>query len=225
MEPSFEMSFDQERPSSLYLTMIKLSAFILCKVAGLIFYKLKKMTKSIFELVFENGIGFGVNDPSGQTRLVLNPITPNVPDVLTNELTFEYLKSIFHKSRTKLIKPILTDLRQIRCLGNAYVDEILWEIKVSPASVAAMLTDQKIHELIDAITKVLTNAEMEAMKRTGDAALMVEKRDFMKVHNSKWSADPNGDEIFRGEIAGAKTYWTKSQIVYEYNHQVFGKIL
>lgn len=69
-------------------------------------------------------------------------------------------------------------------MGNAYVDEILWEIKVSPPSVAAMLTDQKIHELIDAITKVLTNAEMEAMKRTGDAALMVEKRDFMKVHNS-----------------------------------------
>ncbi|MCF0043645.1 DNA-formamidopyrimidine glycosylase family protein [Dyadobacter fanqingshengii] len=179
----------------------------------------------VWEMFFENGMGFGIQDPTLQTSLALNPITPNVPDVLTESLTVEYLKAIFKKSCEQLIKPLLTNPRYIRGLGNAYVDEILWQIKVSPASIASLIPEEKIHELHGAIEAVLTNAEIEIRKITGSDALMIEKRDFMNVHNSKRTKDPYGDEIHKGEVGKAKTYWTKSQVLYEHKHQVFGKSL
>ncbi|WP_256565299.1 DNA-formamidopyrimidine glycosylase family protein [Dyadobacter chenhuakuii] len=172
----------------------------------------------IWDMGFESGHGFGIHDPSGQSQLHLNPVTPKVPDVLTDSLTFDYLKSNFQKNKQVLLKPLLTNPKYIRGLGNAYVDEILWEVKVSPSSVACLVPDQKIHDIVSAIESVLLNAEKEIRKVTGPDALMIEKRDFMKVHNHKLDRDPDGNEIIKGMVGRAKTYWTESQVIYERKH-------
>ncbi|WP_026632750.1 DNA-formamidopyrimidine glycosylase family protein [Dyadobacter alkalitolerans] len=169
----------------------------------------------IWHMMFEKGLGFGIQDPSGQTQLHLNPVTPNVPDVLTDSLTFDYLKSIFQKNKHVLLKPLLTNPKYIRGLGNAYIDEILWEVKIAPTSVACLIPDQKIHDILAAINLVLISAEKEIRKVTGPDALMIEKRDFMKVHNHKLDKDPDGNEIIKGIVGKAKTYWTENQVVYE----------
>jgi formamidopyrimidine-DNA glycosylase len=176
----------------------------------------KEIKWKIIEIIFEDGLGFGIHDFSGQTRLQLNPESVNVPDVLTPDLNFDYLKSLIQKSSKAQIKTLLTNQKKIRGLGNAYVDEILWEVKISPASIAYKIPDDKLQELILSIEKVLLNAEVEITKVTGKDELMIEKRDFMNVHNAKRKTDPNGDQIHKGEIANAKTYWTDSQVLYEF---------
>ncbi|MCE7065804.1 DNA-formamidopyrimidine glycosylase family protein [Dyadobacter sp. CY326] len=179
----------------------------------------------IWEMTFEMGLGFGIQDWTGGTQLVLNPVKSSVPDVLTDSFTFDYVKSVFQKNKRMLVKPLLTNARYFRGLGNAYVDEILWEAKVSPASFAYLIPDSKIEELISAIESVLINAEKEIREVTGPDALMIEKRDFMKVHNSKRKNDPDGYEIFTGQVAKAKTYWTANQVLYEPKLHLFGRAL
>jgi formamidopyrimidine-DNA glycosylase len=169
----------------------------------------------IWDMSFETGLGFGIHDPTGQTQLHLNPAKPKVPDVLTDSLTFHYLKLMFQKNKQVLLKPLLTNPKYVLGLGNAYVDEILWEVKIAPTSVACLVPDHKIHDIVAAIESVLTNAEKEIRKVTGPDALMIEKRDFMNVHNHKLDKDPEGKEIIKGVVGKAKTYWTESQIVYE----------
>lgn len=56
------------------------------------------------------------------------------------------------------IKPVLLNQSVIAGLGNIYVDEVLWKIKVNPLTQADRLADKEIHYLHRAIQETLTEA-------------------------------------------------------------------
>jgi formamidopyrimidine-DNA glycosylase len=61
------------------------------------------------------------------------------------------------------IKPVLLDQTVIAGLGNIYVDEVLWKIKVHPLMPAASLTPEHIQKLHTAIRETL----LEAIEKLG----------------------------------------------------------
>jgi len=168
----------------------------------------------IFELLFENGTGIVIADGLGQAKPILNPTIPQVPDAASSELTLDYLIKVCEKRKTMKIKELLTNQKIIRGIGNAYVDEILYDCKISPESIAPKIPEKKLKELHKSIEKVLTHGEKELRKINSDE-LLVEKRDFMKVHNHKRSETPDGEQIIKGKVGSAKTYYTESQVVYK----------
>jgi len=87
-------------------------------------------------------------------HLGLEPLDSScTPDALTRVLSTKRGK----------IKPVLLDQTVIAGLGNIYVDEVLWKIKVHPLMPAASLTPEHIQKLHTAIRETL----LEAIEKLG----------------------------------------------------------
>ena len=81
---------------------------------------------------------------------------------LDDSFTPESLHSaLVHKSGR--IKPVLLDQSVIAGLGNIYVDEVLWKIKVHPLTQANTLADKEMYHLHRAIQETL----LEAIEKLG----------------------------------------------------------
>lgn len=103
------------------------------------------------------------------------------PDALDEPLSLNELKERLRPFRGE-IKGILTRGRVISGIGNAYVDEILWEAEIYPFRKKRELTDADLQRLLDSSTLVISRAVgqvREAM--AGD--IHRKRRDFLKVHN------------------------------------------
>lgn len=79
-------------------------------------------------------------------------LEPNSP-----EFTLEYLDKKL-KTKKKNIKNSLLDQTVVAGLGNIYVDEVLWQSKIHPLSVANKIPQDKIKLLHDNINTEITNA-------------------------------------------------------------------
>ncbi|WP_159467975.1 DNA-formamidopyrimidine glycosylase family protein [Dyadobacter sp. 3J3] len=174
----------------------------------------EKISNPIFNIMFSNGGGICVTDNMGQARSILNPESTGIPDVLSNHFTLSYLASLLSNSNSK-IKQILTDQNKIKGLGNAYVDEILWNVKISPFSISKRVPDDKVKELFDAIPEI-TNAASQAIEQRQDPEdiFAMKNKEHRFVHNSKLTHTMDGEEIIIGKIGQSKTYYTESQIQY-----------
>jgi formamidopyrimidine-DNA glycosylase len=111
------------------------------------------------------------------------------------------------------IKNLITDQDFIRGLGNAYTDEILWEARINPYSVASAIPDDKTKALAKAIKSVLKHGIKYIEKHHTDN-ITGEIRDFLKVHNNKKKESPNGYEIKKEKKGGSNTYYTEEQELY-----------
>ena len=103
------------------------------------------------------------------------------PDALDEPLSLNEFKERLRPFRGE-IKGILTRGRVISGIGNAYVDEILWEAEIYPFRRKRELTDADLQRLLDSSTLVISRAVgqvREAM--AGD--IHRKRRDFLKVHN------------------------------------------
>ncbi|MCF0057145.1 DNA-formamidopyrimidine glycosylase family protein [Dyadobacter sp. CY356] len=174
----------------------------------------ENINKPIFNIVFSNGGGIAVSDIIGQAKPILNPPLGKVPDILSKDFTLDYLKSILSKSSSP-IKTIMTDQKKIKGIGNAYVDEILWDVKISPFTPSKKIPEDKIKELYEAVPKI-TKAAYNAIEKRNDPkdVFAMNNKDHRFVHNSKLTKTPDGEEIIVGKVGSAKTYYTKSQILY-----------
>lgn len=79
-------------------------------------------------------------------------LEPNSP-----EFTLEYLDKKL-KTKKKNIKNSLLDQTVVAGLGNIYVDEVLWQSKIHPLSVANKIPQDKIKLLHNNINTEITNA-------------------------------------------------------------------
>jgi formamidopyrimidine-DNA glycosylase len=79
------------------------------------------------------------------------------------------------------IKGVLTRGAFVAGIGNAYVDEILWEAKIHPFRKRPSLSQEEIDQLFDAMRKVLTDAIEKVRTRMGDD-IHLKPRDFFAVH-------------------------------------------
>lgn len=74
------------------------------------------------------------------------------PEPLSSEFTFQNLKPRIMRHH-KDIKTVLLDQSVMSGLGNIYVDEVLWKIKLHPKTPANHLSDEDIQNIIEASNK------------------------------------------------------------------------
>lgn len=154
-----------------------------------------------------------ITDPKGWAKMELNPVAEKAPDALSPDFSMRYFKEKLKEKKSKNIKAFLIDQNIVRGIGNAYVDEILWEAKISPESKAGKLPDEIAETLYNTINTVLRRSIDEILEIEPDI-INGEVRSFMRVHNSQRKTSPNGYPIRTAKIASKTTYFTEEQVLY-----------
>ena len=80
------------------------------------------------------------------------------------------------------IKGVITRGRVVSGIGNAYVDEILFEAEIYPFRKRTALSPEELRRLYEAARKVVREAVDEVRTRMG-SDIQLKPRDFFKVHN------------------------------------------
>lgn len=168
----------------------------------------------IIELRFEGGAYLAMLDFMKQATAVINPPQNSVPDALSDSFTLEYLSSILAKKKTVTLKAFLVDQSNMRGIGNAYADEILWAARISPFSKCGNVPQESVTVLYEKIGEVLKGAEAKIRERSPDL-ISGEIRDFLNVHRKDVSQTPTGVEILNEKVGGKSTYYTSEQALYE----------
>lgn len=166
----------------------------------------------ILELIFKDNTTLALTDWQKAATPTLNPEKKEAPDALSKTITAKFLKTALDRKTT--VKNILLDQKTLRGIGNAYADEILWDARIHPFSVANKIPDDAIKQLARSIKQVLTKAEKQILK-ADPKRIAGELRDFMNVHNSKKKTSPTGKTIKSATVGGRKTYFTDEQVEYK----------
>jgi formamidopyrimidine-DNA glycosylase len=137
----------------------------------------------------DDGSGFDLTEAGTRKRLavyvVADPqLVPGIArlgvDPLSNGFTLEALAGLLAEERGQ-VKGVLTNQSLIAGLGNAYSDEVLWEVRLSPFKPARNLSAEDVERLHTAIVQTLT----EAVRRAEGLAakdLKSEKKSGLNVH-------------------------------------------
>jgi len=167
---------------------------------------------TIIEMHFDSGRSLALTDFQRQATPTLNPETAEAPDALAKEVNLEFWSDALQKSRSA-VKSILMDQHVLRGIGNAYADEILYEARISPFSVANKIPNDQVKILAKSVKTVLQNAIKEIAKADPDI-ISGEMRDFLKVHRPKNDTTPSGAAILQKPLSSRKTYYTEEQELY-----------
>ncbi|MNL14110.1 Formamidopyrimidine-DNA glycosylase [compost metagenome] len=167
----------------------------------------------IITLHFKGGDALTLTDFQRQATPTLNPEAATAPDALSKEMSVDYLKALLAKKGTS-IKNVLMDQQLIRGIGNSYADEILWEARISPFSVAKAIPERKVKVLHKAIEDVLRQ-EIILLSKVLKDDFSGEIREFLKIHNAGNKNSPTGEPILVEKKSGRKTYYTNEQELYQ----------
>jgi formamidopyrimidine-DNA glycosylase len=167
----------------------------------------------IIELLFEDNSGLALTDFQGAATPTLNPEANEAKDALGDDVDYKFLKDRLNSSKAT-IKNFLLDQHNIRGIGNAYADEILWDARISPFSTCNKIPDEQVKALDKSIKKVLTDAENSILKTHPDI-IGGEIRDFMNIHTAKKKSSPAGAAIIYRMVGGRKTYYTDEQELFK----------
>ncbi len=137
----------------------------------------------------DDGSGFDLTEAGTQKRLAVYVVrdpaeVPGVArlgvDPLSPEFTPDLLAGLLAGARAQ-VKGLLTDQSLLAGLGNAYSDEVLWAVHLSPFKPAANLSADDVARLHAAIVDTLRGAVDRA---SGLAAgkLKAEKKSGLSVH-------------------------------------------
>ena len=168
---------------------------------------------TILEVIFDDDTKLVLTDFQKAATITLNPEPSEVPDAMSDEVDAAFLKAVLGKKKTN-IKNILLDQHNLKGIGNAYADEILWDAKISPFSIGNKIPDAAIRRLAKSIKSVLKHAEKQILKKEPDI-ISGEVRDFLDIHNSKKSHSPTGGKIISTTINSRVTYYTEEQELFE----------
>ena len=178
----------------------------------ILFDKKNTHHSTIAEFYFDDGSGFALTDRMRNAHIKLDPVDKAGVDALSPELNFKYLKAAF--KRNTGIKKLLIDQDVIRGIGNSYSDEILWQARISPYSVAAAIPDEKIKALVPIIKKTLKTETERIYKKYKDK-VNVEVKEFLQIHTKDKEKSPTGAKIIIDQKGMMKTYYTREQVLYK----------
>ena len=167
---------------------------------------------TIVELYFDNGKGFALTDRMKNANIKLNPVDKAGPDALSPRLNLAYLSKAMQ--RDKKIKSLLIDQDIIRGIGNSYSDEILWEARIAPNSIASAIPKKKVKDLLVAIKKILKK-EIKNIDKHHPGKVNGEVKEFLKIHTKEKTKSPTGAPIIIEKNGMMKTYYTKEQVLYK----------
>ena len=159
----------------------------------------------------DDGSGFDLTEAGTQKRLAVYVVSdasevPGVArlgiDPLSPEFTAERLGELLAGVRAQ-IKGVLTDQSVIAGVGNAYSDEVLWEVGLSPFKPAGHLASSEVAVLHAALVRTLREAVVRA---EGMAAgeLKAEKKSNLHVHARTGVPCPRCGDTIR-EVSFATT--------------------
>jgi len=168
---------------------------------------------TILEMNFEDDKGLAITDFQRQVTPTLNPPEATAPDALAHEANYAFWKNALHNSRSA-VKAILLNQDIVRGVGNAYADEILYDARLSPFSIAGKIPEANIKALAQAVRKVLLNAEKQITKNDPDR-INGEFRDFLQVHQPKQKTTTEGFAIHQKPLSSRKTYYTNEQEIFD----------
>jgi len=163
----------------------------------------------ILAMRFSNGIGLALSDFQKMATPTLNPAQSEALDALSDEMNADFFTRLLQDSKAS-IKNILLDQKLIRGIGNAYADEILWDARISPFSVASKIPAEKVDALVKSIKAVLLDAGKQ-LKHAHPDIISGEYREFLKIHGPKIKESPTGAEVLTKKIGSRKTYYTSEQ--------------
>lgn len=169
-----------------------------------------KMT-SIF---FEDETILTISDEQSYAKIELNPQPKTAPDALSDDFSYIYFLSLVLRSPRKNIKALLLDQKNVRGIGNAYVDEILYNANISPKSKSGKIPQDQIEILYKQIGETLRWG-IESIICNTPNIITGETRSFMKVHNKKLRQTQKGEQIIVEKVVSKKTYYTYGQVLYE----------
>ena len=178
----------------------------------ILFDKKNERQSTIAEFYFEGGQSMALTDRMKNANIKLDPEDKAGVDAISPALNYTYLKNAF--KRKSGIKALLINQDIIRGIGNSYSDEILWEARINPYSVAAAIPDEKIKEL-PAIIKRILKKEIAQIYKAYPGKVNVEVKDFLKIHTKIKTTSPTGAPIIIDQKGMMKTYYTKEQILYK----------
>jgi formamidopyrimidine-DNA glycosylase len=137
----------------------------------------------------DDGSGFDLTEAGTKKGLAVYVTTdvstvPGVArlgvDPLSAEFTEELLAGLLAGQRGQ-VKGLLTDQSHIAGLGNAYSDEVLWEVGLSPFKPAGNLAREDVARLHAAIVDTLRGAVTRA-EGLAAGKLKAEKKSGLSVH-------------------------------------------
>ena len=140
-------------------------------------------------LHLDDGSGFDLTEAGTQKRLaayvVRDPAeVPGVArlgvDPLSAEFTVDLLAGLLTGVRSQ-VKGVLTDQSLLAGLGNAYSDEVLWAVGLSPFKPAANLSAGDVARLHAAIVETLRGA-VDRAEGLAAGRLKAEKKSGLAVH-------------------------------------------
>lgn len=204
-----EMKFSLSNGNNFYVHLMLLGRFTIEQ--GSISPMLYNKITSIF---FEDNSILTISDEQMYAKIELNGEERLVPDALSEEFSYSYFLSLVLKSPRKNIKSFLLDQKLIRGIGNAYVDEILYNANISPKSKVGKIPEDVIEILYKQIGETLRWG-IENIELYTPNVITGETRDFMKVHNRKLRKTLKGERIIVEKVASKKTYYTLLQKLYE----------
>ncbi|RYY53069.1 MAG: formamidopyrimidine-DNA glycosylase, partial [Chitinophagaceae bacterium] len=105
------------------------------------------------------------------------------------------------------------DQKKVRGIGNSYADEILWDAKLSPFSIASAIPKPKVKKLYESLGSLLKEAIQVISRENGDE-LHGKLRDAMKVHGAQIKKSPTEAVIKSEKIGGRIAYYTDEQVVH-----------
>jgi formamidopyrimidine-DNA glycosylase len=147
--------------------------------------------------------GFDLTEQGTQKRLAVYVVrdpaeVPGVArlgiDVLDPAFTVEVLARLLTDQRAQ-VKGLLTDQSVLAGVGNAYSDEVLWEVRMSPFKPASNLTPDDVAQLHAALVGTIRGA-VERAEGLAAGELKSEKKTGLNVHGRAGLPCPRcGDTI------------------------------
>lgn len=83
------------------------------------------------------------------------------PSPQDKEFTYSYFDSVLSRYKNRGIKGVLNLQGEISGLGNAYINDILYQAKIHPKSKVSALSDEKKSKLYDIMVKTINQAVEE----------------------------------------------------------------
>lgn len=161
---------------------------------------------------FSGGQVLSVKSGAELNTFRLHPAQRSAPDVLSREMTYEYLAGLF-LNRKEEVKSILVDQNLIRGIWEAYADDILWYAEISPFSAANKIPLDKVKVLHRTIKYVLLDA-IKQMRKINSLKFNETVSDLLMIHNANKKRSPTGGIIKLEVVAGKSTYYTDEQQLY-----------
>lgn len=170
-----------------------------------------KIGKSFLLTVgFADGQTLIVSDQMKMCKVTLNPKASRSPDVLSDKFTFARFASAARRNDMINVKEFLITQSNMRGIGNAYADEILYRANISPANLTGKIPQERMRDLYEAIITVLTEA-IASIEAIAPDIISGEERSFLTVHSKEKTFTERGEPILKATIAGKTTYYTGTQ--------------